>query len=401
MKQYIFTLLSLLSAVMPSAADETPANETLPGHIRESINPILERAGFLRTSFLGNELWQYLIFFVIIILSITAAKFLEKYFGQKIRWISEKTGNRLITAIADNMRGAFDLVIIIIGTRIGASFFYMTGSMRVVLSNIFELLLGITVTYIIIKSVDVAIIHFETKTKAADSPLDRQLLPVIRKALKVFIVSIAFLVIIQNLGYNVISLLTGLGIGGLAVALAAQQTLSNLFGSITLFADKPFAIGDWVEVDKFVGTVETIGLRSTRLRTFSGSLVTIPNSKMADSFIENVAKRPFIRKVYTLGVTYDTGYDKMGKTLEIVREIYQNHPSTERAWVYFMDFGPHSLNIQVFHWCRYLAYEEWLKATEDINLKIMRGLNEIGVEIAFPTQTLHLEQKKGPVKENN
>lgn len=389
-------ILTIVFALLPfAAADEIPDEETLPGQIEESINPLLERIGFLRISFLGNELWQYILFLVIIVLFIAAAKVIEKHIATKIRWASKKTGNQLITAVTDNMRGPFELIIIILGVRLGASFFYLTGEMRSVLGSIFELLIGITVTYVVMKSVDVAAAHFEVKTKTGDSPLDRQLLPVIRKALKVFIISIAFLVIIQNLGYNVVSLLTGLGIGGLAVALAAQQTLSNLFGSITIFADKPFKIGDWVEVDKFVGTIETIGLRSTRLRTFSGSLVTIPNSKMADSYIENVARRPFIRKVYTLGVTYDTGYEKMGKTLEIVREIYRNHPSTERAWVYFMDFGAHSLDIQIFHWCKYLAYEEWLKATEDINLEIMQKLKEIGVEVAFPTQTLHLKSDSG------
>ncbi len=391
MKKLILTIVFALLLFPAAAADEIPDEETLPGQIEESINPLLDRISFLRASFLGNELWQYILFLGILILSIAAAKLIEKHIGAKIRWASKKTGNKLITAVTDNMRGPFDLIMIILGVRTGASFFYLTGEMRSVLGSIFELLIAITVTYVVVKSVDVAAAHFEVKTKTGDSPLDRQLLPVLRKALKVFIIGIAFLVIIQNLGYNVVSLLTGLGIGGLAVALAAQQTLSNLFGSITIFADKPFKIGDWVEVDKFMGTIETIGLRSTRLRTFGGSLVTIPNSKMADSYIENVARRPFIRKVYTLGVTYDTGYEKMGKTLEIVREIYNNHPSTERAWVYFMDFGAHSLDIQIFHWCKYLAYEEWLKATEEINLKIMQKLKEIGVEVAFPTRTLHLK----------
>ncbi len=392
-------LVSVLSALTTHLFLLSPAcagiarEETLPGRIQESIRPILQRASFLRASFLGNEFWQYIIFLVILVLAIAAAKTLNKHLGKKIRWFSGKTGNRLIIAVTDNMRGPFELVIIVLGIRIGASFFFMTEDMRGVLSNSIELLIGVTVTYIIVKSVDVATAHFEPKIKDSDSQLDERLLPIIRKALKVFIIAVAFLVIIQNLGYNVLSLLTGLGIGGLAVALAAQQTLSNLFGSITLFADKPFSMGDWVEVDKYMGTIEMVGIRSTRLRTFDGSLVTIPNSKMADSYIDNIQKRPFIRKVNTLGVTYETGYEKMEETLQTIRDIYNNHPSTERAWVYFTDFGSHALEIRVFHWCRYLVFEEWLKATEDINLKIMKKLKEIGVGIAFPTQTLYVKEE--------
>ncbi len=386
----VFSTVILTSGLL--RAEDAP-EETLAFQTQRAIDPILQRMGFLRATFLGNEFWQYLIFFIILTLSIFAAKILDRYLTARAGWVAEKSGNRLISQITDKMRGPFELVVVILGVRMGAAFFYMTEEMRAVVSNSIEFLIAVTVTYVIIKTVDIAAAHFEPRFKSSQSQLDAQLLPVLRKALKTFIVSIAALVIIQNLGYNVLSLLTGLGIGGLAIALAAQQTLSNFFGSIAIFSDKPFSIGDRVQLDKYDGMIETIGLRSTRIRTLDGTLVTVPNSKVSDSYIDNISKRPWIKKVYTLGVTYDTGFDRMKEALEAVREIYRSHPSTDNAWVYFTDFGPHSLDILIIHWCKHLVFEEYLIATEDINLKIMQKFKEIGVKIAFPTRTLHIKNE--------
>ncbi len=348
--------------------------------------------GFLGTVILGNELWRYIAFLSVLVISAAAARLIENIFTRRAKWVAEKTGNRFLSIVMENMRRPLEFVVIVLGISAGTAFFEMGDHARRTASNLIELLIAVSVTYAVLKTVDLAIDYLQPRVKDTSSRLDEQLLPIIRKSVKVFIASIAVIVIIQNLGYNVISLVTGLGIGGLALALAAQQTLSNLFGAIAIFTDKPFSVGDRVIVDKYDGPIEAIGLRSTRIRTLDGTLVTVPNSRMADTYINNISKRPWIKKVYTLGVTYDTGHEKMKKALESVREIYKNHPSTDNSWVYFQDFGGHSLEILIIHWCKHLVYEEYLKATEEINLEIMRRFKEIGVEIAFPTQTLHLRQ---------
>lgn len=349
-------------------------------------------SGILKISILGNELWQYGLFLITIFLSVTIARFLDYFLTEKIKKIAQKTKTRLDDIIIQTMRGPLKLVIIVLGIKLGMGVFQISNKIEKGLGKAFEALIAIVVTVTIIKTVDLFIAYLEPKIKATESKLDDQLLPVIRKSIKIFIVAIAAIVIIQNLGYNVVSLLTGLGIGGLALALAAQETLSNFFGSIALFVDRPFQVGDRVVVEGYDGPVESIGLRSTRIRTLDGTLVTIPNSKMANATINNIARRPTIKNLYTLGVTYDTGYDKMKNALEIVRDIYKNHPSTENYWVYFKEFGAHSLNILVIHWCKYLAYEEFLRATEEINLEIMKRFEAEGIEIAFPTQTIHLKK---------
>ena len=197
--------------------------------------------------------------------------------------------------------------------------------------------------------------------------------------------------------YNVASILAGLGIGGLAVALAAKDTLSNIFGSVAIFIDRPFVVGERVVFGEFDGTVEAIGMRSTKIRTLDGTLVSVPNSLVANSAVNNVARRTTIKNLYTIGVTYDTSYDKLEKALEILREIFKNHPSTDNYWVYFKEFGAHSLNILVIHWCKHTNYQEFLQATEEINLQIKRQFEQRAIEFAFPTQTLYLHPEGGEI----
>ncbi|MCK4423239.1 MAG: mechanosensitive ion channel family protein [Candidatus Omnitrophica bacterium] len=354
--------------------------------------PLAIISKFSDITFMGNQLWQYGLFLIVILLSVTLAKLLDYFLTEKVKKLTDKTKTRLDDIIAQTMRTPIKLIILVLGIKLGSGIFELPEKVTANLGNIFEALIAVVITVTIVKTVDLLIAYMEPKVKATESKLDDQLLPIIRKTTKIFILVVAVIVIIQNLGYNVVSLLTGLGIGGLAIALAAQETLSNFFGSIALFADRPFQVGDRVTVEGTDGAVESVGLRSTRIRTLDGTLVTMPNSKVANATINNIAKRPAIKNLYTLGVTYDTGYEKMTKALDIVRDIYKKHPSTDNYWVYFKEFGASSLNILAIHWCKYTAYEEFLKATEEINMEIMKQFEAQGIEIAFPTQTVYLKQ---------
>lgn len=189
------------------------------------------------------------------------------------------------------------------------------------------------------------------------------------------------------------SVLAGLGVGGIAVALAAQSTLANVFGSITILTDRPFRVDDRVQIDKHDGTVETIGLRSTRLRTLEGHLVTIPNKTIADSAINNVTMRPNIRQLMTISLTYDTTPNKMQEAVASLRDIFQRHPLTHDAWVYWKDYGPSSLDIIVVYWCKSTVYKDFLQAMEELNLEIKKRFDAAGLDFAFPTQTIHLHQE--------
>ena len=187
----------------------------------------------------------------------------------------------------------------------------------------------------------------------------------------------------------------GLGVGGLAVALAAQNTLKNFFGSIMIMLDKPFKVGQRVTVGNHDGIIEEIGFRSTRVRTLTGHLVAIPNEKMAGSNIENIAQRPSIRRLTNITITYDTPPEKVKKALSIIKKILNDHEGMHPDFpprVFFNEFNDTSLNILMIYWYHPPNYWDFIAFNEKVNLQIMRAYEEEGIEFAFPTTTTYLAQ---------
>jgi len=229
---------------------------------------------------------------------------------------------------------------------------------------------------------------------ATESTIDDMLAPLVGKTLRIFIGAIGTVVILQNLtGVQIGPLLASLGIGGLAVALAAKDTIGNFFGTLTILFDKPFQIGERIVIEGQDGTVEAVGFRSTRLRTLAGNLVTIPNEKVVNSVLENIGKRPNIRWLTHIGLPYDTPPEKVEQAVAILRELLENHEGMHPDWpprVYFNGFNDWSLNITVVLWYHppdWWAYQAWLQQT---CLQIMRRFAAEGIEFAFPSQTVYL-----------
>lgn len=387
----IFLLVSSLFFVRAEkeARPELSAVETSsPTGWEERIQPLVEKIEILREEIFDIALWQYGLFVLVILIAVILSKVIDFFVIVRLKKLTARTRTSLDDIAIEVMRKPLKLIIIIAGIILGLSIFRIA---RDTMLQLLGVLIGIVVTYTLVKLVDLFAAYLEPKVRLTESKLDDQLLPLIRKTLKIFIVAVGVMVILESLDLPVTSFLAGLGVGGLALALAAKETLANIFGSIAIFADKPFRVGERIIVDGCDGPVESIGMRSTRIRTLEGALVTIPNARMAEATINNISRRPTIRNLYTIGITYDSGYDKMKKALEILRDIFKNHPSTENYWAYFKEFGSHSLNILVIHWCKRLVYEEFLKATEEINLDIMKRFEENGLEMAFPTQTLYLK----------
>ena len=233
--------------------------------------------------------------------------------------------------------------------------------------------------------------HLAGKT---ESTLDDQLIPFIRKSLRVFIVVMAVLMLVQNLGYSISGLLASLGIGGLAVALAAKDSLSNIFGSLMILLDRPFTLGDWVKVGDMEGTIEEVGFRSTRIRTFAKTQITIPNSTLMNISIDNFSRMPKRRIKMTVGITYATTPAKMRQAVADIKLMLRNHPAIDQDFflVNFTDFGPSSLDIMVYCFTSSTVWNEYLDAREDVCLKIMETLENLGLEIAFPSRSVYLQQ---------
>jgi MscS family membrane protein len=223
------------------------------------------------------------------------------------------------------------------------------------------------------------------------------MLPVGRRVAKVVLGSLAFIALLQNLGFNVTGLIAGLGVGGLALALAAQKTLENLFGGISVIADQPVRVGDFCRFGDKVGIVEDIGLRSTRVRTLDRTVVTIPNAEFAQTQLENFAKRDRIWYHPSLGLRYETTPDQIRYILVEIRKLLYAHPRVEPdpARIRFAGFGAYSLDLDIFAYVRATDYGEYLEVAEDLNLRIMDIVERAGSGFAFPSQTLYVEQGEG------
>ncbi len=214
---------------------------------------------------------------------------------------------------------------------------------------------------------------------------------------KVVVLIVCVLLAADNLGMDVVSLVAGLGIGGLAVALAAKDTLANFFGSIMIMVYKPFHEGDWIVVDKTEGTVEEIGFRATSIRTFYNSIVTIPNSDIVMTHVDNMGRRRYRRVVETIGITYDTPAEKIEAFLEGVKNIIQANPYTRKDYfhVVFKGFGDSSLNIMLYFFLECGDWATELVEKQHVFLEVVRLADSLGVGFAFPTQTLHVETLPG------
>ena len=241
--------------------------------------------------------------------------------------------------------------------------------------------------------VDVLCLYFEKKAKDSDNKFDDILVPLIRKTAKFFVLAIGIIFIGDSLTLDMKGILTGLGIGGLAFALAAKDTISNLFGSLTVLLDRPFRIGDWVLLDgKVEGTVVEVGLRSTRLRTFYNSVITVPNGQLTNIHIDNFGMREYRRFKTTIGVQYDTSPEKLEAFCEGIRQIIINHEYTRKDYfhVYFSNFGSSSLDILVYVFWRVPDWATELNEKHRLLIDILRLGNQMDINFAFPTRTLHL-----------
>ena len=317
---------------------------------------------------------------------------------QKRGWIARG-------AIGRYAAGPVNLAIVTIALAMGLQLIYLADDLRAVSGKIIALLLVLSVAWFLYNLVALMDFVLRRMLRRTDPKLVETIVALVRKALRIFLMVMIGLFVIQNIfEQNITAWLAGLGIAGLAVSLAAQDPIKNIFGSFTVLAERPFVLGDRVIFNHIDGTVEDIGFRSTRIRTVAGHLVTVPNMKFTDSIIENITRRPSLRKVMSLGLTYDTPPATVEGAVRLVEKILQepdiagelNLPD-EPPRVIFDEMKADNLNIQVVYW--YAINREgrdwWshLQHMQRLNLRIMRVFADAGIAFAFPTQTVHVVEQ--------
>ena len=378
-----------------AASTNAPAGKTSQSGGMETpqwIETLATDLPFLKIQWFGNELWKYLFSLIYIFLAFYVSKLADFLTRVWLKKWSKRTETKFDDLLLDLLNGPVKVVLFVIFLRIGLDVFKWPDMVQKVLAKGFTIIVACSLTYMVLKLIDLLMGYWKRRTTNGDRTFDEQLFPIVRKTLKLFIIVVAALVTLTNIGIDVTAAIASLSIGGLAVGLAAQDTLANLFGAVAVFVDKPFRIGDRIQLDNVDGTVESIGLRSTRVRNLNGHLITVPNKTMGNATIINVTRRPNIKTEMNIGITYDTPADKVRRALKILEEVYRGHAMTADLLVSFNKFADSSLNILVVHWWNSTDFKAYLAGMQELNLTIKERFDAEGISFAFPTQTLHVKQ---------
>lgn len=303
-------------------------------------------------------------------------------------------GQGFLKALVCRARTPISFLILILGLYAAVRILPVSGTLILWTKRLLLLLGTFDVVWLLIRTIDAVSDSMTDLADGTESQLDDQLVPIMRKAAKVLIVALGVVFYMQAMGYPVSGIVAGLGIGGLAVALAAQDTLSGLFASVAIFLDRPFMVGDFVKVGDTIGTVEEIGLRSSRIRTVGKTLITIPNKQIIDDVVDNWSLRPMRRTEITVGVTYDTTPEQMEELLSRLRTMLDESPDVDDAMkiVNFTTFAASSLNVELKFFLKTADYIEWLDMLEKVNLRIMHIVSGLGLDFAFPSTSVYLEK---------
>lgn len=339
-----------------------------------------------------NAIGRVLVSLTVLLATVLLRRIVITVVFKVLKRIASRTETTLDDKLFAGLQTPLSIFVLLLGTFLALALLNLDPQVDRVVLWIFQITVMTIIFWGFLRTSDILADHLHEQAK--DKSLGvTPFIPLIKKTLRVFFIIIGVILIIQNMGYSVGSLLAGLGIGGLAVALAAQESLSNFFGSLVVAVDRPFKLGDFIQMGAVMGTVEEIGLRSSRIRTPQRTLVTIPNRMMASEVITNFSVMPQRRVDLTIGLTYDTTPEQMEAIVEDFRTILKNEADVHQEFiaVNFLGYGAFSLDIQIIYFAADPNIVKSFDLRERVNLKIMRAVNARGLSFAFPTQTLHLD----------
>ncbi len=344
---------------------------------------------FFKETFYGNTVLEWATALTVILVSVLLGKVAFWVFSKTVRAFTAKTKTKLDDIIIDLIEEPVVFAIILSGIMFGISILNLSESLSSAINHSYFLIISLLVGWIFSRIFDAIYQAFLIPwSQRTDNDLDDQLMPVLRKGVKILIWVLAVVIGLDNAGYDVGAVVAGLGIGGLALAMAAKDTVSNIFGGFTIFTDKPFRLKDRIVVAGYDGTVEEIGVRSTRLKTLAGRIVTIPNAHFSDAPVENISIEPSRKITLNLGLTYDTKPEQMQQAMDTLQAIIDNNSNTEtKTIISFNGFGDFSLNISFIYYIRKGA--SVADTQTEINMAVLTEFNNKGLEFAFPTQTIY------------
>jgi len=310
--------------------------------------------------------------------------------------IVKKTSNTFDDDLVDSVKRPMDFLFIIIGAKFAIDALNLSGDIEHYLAQLIRSGFIIVLFWGLLNVLTTLAQNIHKVTNRFGDKISVDVANFLIKSIRFFIIILGAIAILQEWGYNVSGFLASMGLVGMAFALAAKDTAANLFGSLVIFTDKPFKVGDWIMTPDVEGTIETIGIRSTKVRTFAQALVTVPNATLANSAILNWSAMGKRRIKMNIGITYDTPSTTVENIIKDIKNMLENHKDIHQdtIHIYFSEFAASSLNIFCYYFTKTTSWGEFMKVRENTYLEIMKIVEENGTSFAFPTQTLHIEKNK-------
>ncbi len=352
-------------------------------------------AKFLAQKYMGIRLVQYLASLGVLLLTFVVARFVLCFvFNRLDSAFSKRKRGSYAHAFIVSIRKPLGMCIWVVGIYFAIILLVKTPAAVAIISRATGILFWANLFWGVVIINDAFFGALKERLKARSASSTANLIEFLRRVLKSFIIIVAILSILTNCGVNVNTIIASLGIGGMALAFASQDTIANFFGSVSIIIDRPFIVGDWVKTTSCEGHVESIGFRSTRIRTFSKTLVTIPNSTLAKESVENFTKMPVRRVVQTIGLTYSTSSEQMEEVIAALRETIgtvEGVDTNSDVSVEFSDFGASSLDISVIYYAKQIDYAYYMATRRRVNLAIMRVVAARNLSFAFPSTSIYIE----------
>ena len=343
----------------------------------------------LNYTFLGNTLLDYLIFLLILCVGLLFIRIFKKIILKRLKKWAEKTQTTVDDFIVNSIIEKTALPLLYFGVfYFSLELLKLNPSLKKIINTFAIALLTFFVARLIIEILSYTFKIYWIKQGKKEA-LERSLKGILRVA-KVLVWGLAIVFFLDNLGFKVSTVLAGLGIGGVAVALAAQAILKDLFSYFSIIFDRPFEVGDFIIVDNFLGTVEYIGIKTTRIRSLGGEQLILSNTDLTSSRVRNYKRMEKRRVVFQFGVTYDTPVEKLKKIPKIVEEIIKSVKDTIFDRAHFFSYGDFSLIFEVVYYVLGSSYNKYMDIQQEINLKLKEVFEKEKIEFAFPTQTLYI-----------
>lgn len=371
--------------------------ETFSSQFSQYINTL--PPFFKKTVLLGIEVWQIAYFLLLLGFSLLAARILDTVLINQIIELSKKNSLELTSQKLTLIRKPIFWICFGLILMYGAPDLKLSVTLSRSIFWICKFIVTLSLVLLLSRLLNSFADILLKRASKTESKLDDQLIPLLRKTSQVLLWTLGCVFLLQNYGVDVTSLLTLGSLATVGIALASKDAIENLFGSIVAFVDQPFQIGDWVIIDNSIeGIVEEVGFRSTRIRSFTNSLITVPNAKITSCTIDNFGMRKMRRFKCMIGLRYDTPVEKMEEFLAEIRKALENHPTIvkEAIFVYFNQMGAYSLDIMVYTFFHVPDWRAELAEKELLFLEFMRVAQRVGVGFAFPTQTIEVEQFPQP-----